>query len=483
MNNARSLKMDVSYNKVSFSERVGADIESMTYTDIAADNSDSIDITINAQDDKWINGWMPEQGATLIPDILGRDWEKDGDSRKIRCGSFVLDNVEYADAPTTMQIGGVSKPSDSDFSELERETVWKNTSIKRIGKTIANRYGLGFSYDAEDYDIACDEQDGTDSSYYNQLCKYYGLVLKVFASKLWVYDREAYKEKRAVKTFHRTDIEPGSFQYSTTLSGTFTGGHFSYSDPDTDADIECSVGGGKHTKNVSRRATSVKDAAIQLCAEINNANHSTTTIRFATDGEWAVSASNCIEITGYGKLDGKYFVDKVTHQVSKSGFTSKFECSRVAKGFKPSDVGGNTAQNQPQQEQQEETLEAKQGAAIKLTKAAGYVSSTAKSKACTLTGNYWLYDGILIKGRYRVTNTAARCGKKPVGNNVTAWVDAKDCVIVSSGNGNSGSNNKSGGSNNGNAGSNNKGGGGGGSSLTGLHGKPSAVLNRVNVLK
>ena len=439
MNNARSLKMDVSYNKVSFSERVGADIESMTYTDVAADNSDSIDITINAQDDKWINGWMPEKGATLIPDILGKDWEKDGDSRKIRCGSFVLDNVDYADAPTTMQMGGVSKPSDSDFSELERETVWKNTSIKRIGKTIAARYGLGFSYDAEDYDIACDEQDGTDSSYFNQLCKNYGLVLKVFASKLWVYDREAYKEKRAVKTFRRTDIEPGSFQYSTTLSGTFTGGHFSYSDPDTDKDIECSVGGGKHTKNVSRRATSVKDAAIQLCAEINNANHSTTTIRFATDGEWAVSASNCIEITGYGKLDGKYFVDKVTHQVSKSGFTSKFECSRVAKGFKPSDVGGNTAQNQPQQEpqqepqqkqQQEEKLEAKQGAAIKLTKAAGYVSSDAKNKACTLTGNYWLYDGILIRGRYRVTNTAARCGKKPVGNNVTAWVDAKDCVIV-----------------------------------------------------
>lgn len=436
MNNARSLKMDVSYNKVSFTERVGADIESMTYTDVAADNSDSIDITLNAQDDKWINGWMPEKGATLIPDILGKDWEKDGDSRKIRCGSFVLDNVHYEDSTSTVQMGGVSKPSDSDFSELERETVWKNTSIKRIGETIADRYGLGFSYDAEDYNIACDEQDGTDSTYYNQLCKYYGLVLKVFASKLWVYDREAYKEKKAVKTFHRTDIETSSFQYSTTLSGTFTGGHFSYSDPDTDTDIEYSVGSGKRTKNVSRRATSVQDAAIQLCAEINNANHGTTTISFTTDGEWAVSASNCIEITGYGKLDGKYFVDKVTHQVSSSGFTSKFECSLVTKGFKPGEAGRNAAQGQEQQtqnqgEKQEETSTAKQGAEIKLTNAAGYVSSTAKSRATTLTGNYWLYDGILIEGRYRVTNMASRCGKLPIGSNVTAWVDEKDCVIIS----------------------------------------------------
>ena len=42
------------------------------------------------------------------------------------------------------------------------------------------------------------------------------LILKVYARRLWVYDREQYKEKRAVKTFHRTQIRPGSFAYTTT---------------------------------------------------------------------------------------------------------------------------------------------------------------------------------------------------------------------------------------------------------------------------
>lgn len=60
------------------------------------------------------------------------------------------------------------------------------------------------------------------------------------------------------------------------------------------------------------------------------------------------------------------------------------------------------------------------GQAITLNKAPLYVSSTAKNKAGTKTGTYWLYDGILINGRYRVTNSAARCGKLPVGQNVTA---------------------------------------------------------------
>lgn len=176
---------------------IGLSVESLTYVDNAADDSDSIDLTLDAQDSKWLWGWMPQKGATLYPRLLGHDWERPGDERAMDCGLFVVDDVNYSDTPTTLQLGGVSKPSDSNFSETDRKVTWKNTSIKRIGQTIAARYGLGFTYDAEDYDIECDEQDGADSSYYNTLCQNYGLVLKVYARRLWVYDREAYKAKRA----------------------------------------------------------------------------------------------------------------------------------------------------------------------------------------------------------------------------------------------------------------------------------------------
>lgn len=253
MNNGRRVELDVTYNNAPFAGQVGAEIESLTYVDNAADDSDSIDITLDAQDSKWLHGWLPEEGATLRPRIIGRDWNGPGDTHVMECGLFILDDVAYQDAPTTLQVGGVSKPSDTDFSELERETIWKNTSIKRIGESIAGRYGLGFTYDADDYDIECDEQDGTDSSYYNTLCKNYGLILKVYAKRLWVYDRERYKGKRAVQDFDRTNIIPGSLSYNTTLSGTYTGGYFTYTDADKDLDIVCSVGGGNHTKNVNRR--------------------------------------------------------------------------------------------------------------------------------------------------------------------------------------------------------------------------------------
>lgn len=98
---ARSLALDVRYNNAPFAGQVGGEIESLTYIDSAADNSDSIDITLDAQDGKWLRGWLPEKGATLRPRIRGYNWEAQGDRRIIECGLFVLDDVSFSDAPTT----------------------------------------------------------------------------------------------------------------------------------------------------------------------------------------------------------------------------------------------------------------------------------------------------------------------------------------------------------------------------------------------
>jgi hypothetical protein len=349
MISTRRVKVIATYNDADFSEQVGADIESFTYVDSASDNSDSIDITINAQDSKWLKGgWMPEKGAKIKPKIKGLHYGNEGKvAHTMKCGLFVLDDIEYSDRTSTLSIGGVAKPGNENFSDRERTHVWKNTSIKRIGKTIAERYGMSYTYNADDYEIECDEQDASDSSYFNTLCKNYGLILKIYSNRMWVYDREKYKEKKAVKTFEPKDIVPGTFKYNTTLYGAYTGGTFRYTDANKNKDIECSIGKGVHMVEVSRKASSVRDASIQLCAEINNANHGRTTIKFTTMGEWKVSAGNVIKLKGYGAskkggLNGSYFVDKITHKYTTSGgLTSEFECSAIEKAYHYLDVRGS----------------------------------------------------------------------------------------------------------------------------------------------
>lgn len=80
------------------------------------------------------------------------------------------------------------------------------------------------------------------------------------------------------------------------------------------------------------------------------------------------------------------------------------------------------------------------GQAVELKNAPFYYTSVSPSPSVYKSGTFWFYDGLLINGRYRMTNSAQRCGKLPVGRNVTGWVPAGQCAGASGadGSGNAG---------------------------------------------
>ena len=63
------------------------------------------------------------------------------------------------------------------------------------------------------------------------------------------------------------------------------------------------------------------------------------------------------------------------------------------------------------------------GAAVELSSAPIYVSSDASNVAARITGTYYLYDGINILGRYRITDKKSLVNVKPVNQNVIGWLD------------------------------------------------------------
>ena len=75
------------------------------------------------------------------------------------------------------------------------------------------------------------------------------------------------------------------------------------------------------------------------------------------------------------------------------------------------------------------------GMEVKLSGAKLYGSASAKEPANTVTGTYYLYDGVNIGGRYRITTSKERCGKEPVGSNVTGYIDASLIGAADSGSG------------------------------------------------
>mgnify|MGYP003290770777 FL=1 len=66
------------------------------------------------------------------------------------------------------------------------------------------------------------------------------------------------------------------------------------------------------------------------------------------------------------------------------------------------------------------------GDKVNLKKVKLFVSSTASTEVKTVDGEYYIYDGKVLNGRMRITNSLSRVGKKPVGENVTGFVRKED---------------------------------------------------------
>lgn len=405
----RSAGVKLIYNgkNITNNTDIAGDIESVSYEGNAADNSNNVSVTINAMEDKWLNNWMPEKGTTLDPTILVYNWPEEGQGSEMNGGVMIVDDISYSDAPCTMTMSAASKPNDTSFSEEDREYIWKNTSIQTIAQTIAGRYGLTLSFEGTDAEIVKREQQATDSAFLDELCKDYGLILKVYSKRLWIYDREAFKKKAVAATIDRTDIVPGSFSFSDGFDGVYTHGIWEYSNQTKGVKIRVEIGSSGRTKRIQKYASSQADAERRLQAAMNNANHSATQVKFTLAlAQIELSESQTIQLTGYGKLSGKYFIDKVSLTYSRNGLEMQLECSKVPDA--------------------ETTKVSAAGASVTLNNAPLYYTSVDKKPVRKVSGHYFLYDGINVAGRYRITNLKSRCGKTPVGKNVTGWVNAAD---------------------------------------------------------
>lgn len=302
---------------------------SVSYTDSAEGEGDELSIELEDRDKKFLSGWRPRKGAYMSLVLKTSHWEKPGKETKQPCGEFVIDKVSYDSPPWTCEIGGTSKPNDSDFTAKEREDrTYEGTTLEKILKEIAGRYGMSLFYDAEKIPIASVEQGGkTDCAFACSLCEEYGLGMKVYADKLVAYGVKRYEAKKAVRTipekrFVRCDIDDS-------LSGTYTGAEGTYTD-DSGGEHAVKIGKAGRTYAKSVTAGSIADMRRKLTAAVNLANREAVKMELEIFPIPSLSAARCVRITGVGDYSGKYFIDSVTHKVSGSGgYTQKLKLHKV----------------------------------------------------------------------------------------------------------------------------------------------------------
>lgn len=316
----------LTYNGADISKSIEQYLESFDYTDPASGESDSLSVTVGNWDGVWIKGWFPDKGATLAAKIHALSWERSGTNLVLDCGSFSLDDISFSGLPDIMTMGAVSAPANDAFKSTERTKTWEDVTIQQIANDIAGRYKLAIVYDADTIKIAAVEQSNTaDSSFLGTICKDYGLSLKIYSNKLVIFDREKYKAKPAVKTIDKGDML--NYNFNTTLAGTYTGGELTYTNKDG-KEITYKTGAGPRVLKANFSVNTPTEAKLKLEAAVKEANHSETTLSFSMIGQPSLVAGQTVNITGLGKANGKYYIDKITHTLGDA-YTSALECSKV----------------------------------------------------------------------------------------------------------------------------------------------------------
>lgn len=327
--NTRKATVDLTWNGSAASGQLLGQGTEVTYTDPACGEADSLDVSIHDRDRLWTGPWLPAEGDTLEAVIRVTDWDGPGDNRFLNCGSFVLDDFSFSGWPVTGTISSVSVPADSSFRETERTKTWENVTLQELAQEIAARAGTVLAWDLADGGPmlkSAEQTRRTDCEFLAGLCGDYGLAVKVYASRLVIYDREAYKRKAPAALL--TPAELLSWSWKTSLAGTYTGGEYAYTDPRTEEEINVKTGKGPRLLKLSGKADGAADAERKLKAAIASANHGHTTLSVSLRGRPELAAAVCVAVAGLERLDGKYFIDKAVHRVG-GGYTTDLELSLV----------------------------------------------------------------------------------------------------------------------------------------------------------
>lgn len=371
-------------------------LSSFKYTDVASGTSDSISIELDDKDRRWIGAWFPQKGDRLKPTIIRHDWDRDGQTTKLNCGTFVIDDFSFRGGPIRCAIEAVAIPSTSGFKTTELTNTYEKTTLKEIGQTVAKRNGLELFYDAPEVTIESVAQDKqTDCGFYNDLVVKYGLALKIYNDRLVVFDEAAYEAKTQVATLTEADFEP-EWQWNTTLAGTYTGVKYQYTHPDKNKTFTVEIGGGDRILTCDDAANNQTEATLIALAKVNNANKGTTTLRITLrTPAWNIIATNCLLINGLGQLSGKYYVESAVHSVA-NGTKTTLNLRRVEKRFvKQAPPENPIAISSTTEEKENSTVTFNKGDKVRVTQGAKTYTGGGLASFVYTT----VYDVIQVGGR------------------------------------------------------------------------------------
>ena len=415
---ARQSSVVVKYNGKDITKTITDYIEGFQYVDNASGTADTVTLKLNNRSGKWSGSWIPIQGDYVETIIKLTNWKKEGDNRKFNCGYFLIDDLSFAGPPSTASIGGITTPINTDFNVTKKSKTWKKTSVKKILEKIAKNAGVGLFFSGQDYQIdELEQSNQEDVTFAFNLCNSYNLAMKLYNKKIVVFDQVEYEKKKATLSIDREQTE--SWSATKSMTRAYDGVSISYTDSKKNKTLtyKFMLKKGKRIMKLNETAESLQDAEVKAKAKLLEHNRQCQTISVKVKGDTKYISSKCVNMTGFGKLDGKYYIDTVTHEKNAgSGYYCSIQAHLciVVKGVTIAKVAsGQTTKKAKESSSKSKTYTIVSGdtlwkiSAKELGSGAKYmqiynanssvIESAAKSHGKSSSSNgHWIYPGTTL---------------------------------------------------------------------------------------
>lgn len=332
-------------------EDITPDLLSFSYTDNESAEADTINITLKDEKGKWAGRWSPDHGETIKASIIPGTVEGPG-RRKLDCGTFYVDSLRAAGAPRTCEIGGVSVPLDMPIRRKTKTRAWEKKNLKGIAQQIADESKLKLFWDTGDNNPTYDREDQkreSDLGFLMRLCESAGLSLKVTDERLVIFDQSAYEKKPAVMTLTLGESEILSWDFSAAISERYKSVTVKYRDPKALAvaarvdesiratDVKCieytytdpEVDSSGQDYEMKTRAKTIDEAKRLARAKIRELNRRAITGTLTLIGDIRLAAGIVLNLKGFGRMSGRFFITQATHEVGSGGYTTQISVTRV----------------------------------------------------------------------------------------------------------------------------------------------------------
>jgi len=392
MASVRAPYFKVVYDSVDITEEISKDVIELTYSDNTENEASELVILLDDMFGKWKNEWIVNTGVTIqvelgwssdsaldcgtfeVDEIHYRGDYASGDRVEIRALSISENSVlrekrSYIYAEQTIQqivdtvaarneltladpnIGIDGNITTNPFTISQQDLIYRNKVL-----------GLYFSR------IIQDRED--DLCFLDRLLSNYGISVVFHNGFIFlnvnISDRSGWAVNERLGYFTREDIPDGqilvngelvnltelatikSYMIKNCAAKTLSGLTLKYHDPYSDAELvydaewgDLPTAGrlnplGVDMDIIDRRAVeygyveNIQQAEIVAKAKLFEAISKQVEGTFEMEGQPTVVAGTAVEISGIGKLSGRYFVNQSRHRINRAGYTTNIEGQMLA---------------------------------------------------------------------------------------------------------------------------------------------------------